>query len=268
MTEPNGPAPKKAKKDRSPSFPFIPLQVAIDRLASFEQKFGRHPTPANKAGLAWGMKEQSSQADQTLAALRSFGLVQYQGAGSDREVTISEEGRNYLRVQQESTKEEILKICALRPKVMRKFWAKWGADRPIDPIALDALILKEGFSDKGALAFLKVYDATVSFAKLSTADKVSEPDDEDEDEGGPVADRDTPPPPPPPGGKVRQQVKVMDGERELTTGLLSRNASFRLIVSGNVGVKEIERLISKLEFDKEILADTEDGVPPEDDIFD
>jgi hypothetical protein len=47
----------------------------------------------------------------------------------------------------------------------------------------------------------------------------------------------------------------MEGERELTTGLLSKDASFRLIVSGNIGVKVIERLIKKLEFDKEILAD-------------
>jgi hypothetical protein len=31
--------------------------------------------------------------------------------------------------------------------------------------------------------------------------------------------------------------------------------SFRLIVSGAVGVREIERLIKKLELDKEILAD-------------
>ena len=47
----------------------------------------------------------------------------------------------------------------------------------------------------------------------------------------------------------------MDGERELTTGLLSKDASFRLIVNGPVGVREIERLIRKLELDKEILAD-------------
>jgi len=47
----------------------------------------------------------------------------------------------------------------------------------------------------------------------------------------------------------------MDEERELTTGLLSKEASFRLIVSGHIGVKEIERLIKKLEFDKEILTD-------------
>jgi hypothetical protein len=45
------------------------------------------------------------------------------------------------------------------------------------------------------------------------------------------------------------------GERELATGLLSKSASFRLVVSGEVGVKEIERLIAKLQLDKEILAD-------------
>jgi len=50
----------------------------------------------------------------------------------------------------------------------------------------------------------------------------------------------------------------MAGERELTTGLLSKNANFRLIVSGDIGVKEIERLIAKLELDKEILADHDD----------
>jgi hypothetical protein len=41
----------------------------------------------------------------------------------------------------------------------------------------------------------------------------------------------------------------MDDERELTTGLLSKDASFRLIGSGHIGVKEIEMLIKKLQID-------------------
>ena len=49
----------------------------------------------------------------------------------------------------------------------------------------------------------------------------------------------------------------MTGERELTTGLFSKDANFRLLVTGTVGVKEIERLIAKLELDKEILAETD-----------
>lgn len=59
--------------------------------------------------------------------------------------------------------------------------------------------------------------------------------------------------PPPPANQC--EVRVTEGGRELTTGLLTKYASFRLIVRGHVGVKEIERLIKKLEIDKEILAD-------------
>jgi hypothetical protein len=57
----------------------------------------------------------------------------------------------------------------------------------------------------------------------------------------------------------------MEDEREVTTGLLSKNASFHLIVSGEVGVKEIERLIAKLQRNKEILADADkdDATPSE-----
>jgi hypothetical protein len=47
----------------------------------------------------------------------------------------------------------------------------------------------------------------------------------------------------------------MAHERELKAGPLSKESSFRLIVAGKVGVKEIEHLIRQLELDKEILAD-------------
>jgi hypothetical protein len=50
----------------------------------------------------------------------------------------------------------------------------------------------------------------------------------------------------------------------LTEGA-GKGASFRLIVSGAIGVMEIERLIQKFEIDKEILADdgVDDSMPDE-----
>jgi hypothetical protein len=51
----------------------------------------------------------------------------------------------------------------------------------------------------------------------------------------------------------------MEDERELIRGSLSRTASFRLLVSGQVGDKEIERLIRKLELEREIPAEQEIG---------
>lgn len=256
------PPPKKSK-DRSPSFPFIPLQTAVERLEAYEKTFGRHATPAGKVGLAWGLKLKSSQADQTLAALRSYGFVTYDGLGDARMVSLTEEARTYIRANQESVKQAVLKQAALRPKTIRKFWATWGTDRPMDDIALDDLILKNGFTIAGAETFLKVYDATILFAGLSKSDKVSGDagdleSDEESDVSGPAesekleglknpAFKDKP--------KVEPKVDLMSGERELATGLLSNSSSFRLIVSGKIGEKEIERLIKKLELDKEILAE-------------
>jgi hypothetical protein len=82
---------------------------------------------------------------------------------------------------------------------------------------------------------------------------------EDDDAG----DDDNPPPPPPPRQKERQK---MEGERTLLKGILSTEADFEVLVSGPVGVKEIDRLIQKLELDKEILA--EKSKKPESDADD
>ena len=48
-------------------------------------------------------------------------------------------------------------------------------------------------------------------------------------------------------------------KRVLTTGLLSREATFTVLVTGKVGGMEIERLIRQLQLVKDILAD--DGPP-------
>src|SRR5260370_7031185 len=117
---------KTERRERSPSFPSLPLNSAIERLAAFEKYFGRHPASADQAGRAWGLKT----ADQTIAALRYFGLLDYAGRAADRQITISEDGRNYLHAQQDAVNQEILKPAPLRPKVIRTFWSPWGAGPP------------------------------------------------------------------------------------------------------------------------------------------
>lgn len=44
---------------------------------------------------------------------------------------------------------------------------------------------------------------------------------------------------------------------EWKKGQLAKDVSYRLIVTGNVGVKEIEQLIKHLELEKEMLANQE-----------
>jgi hypothetical protein len=256
-------SPPATQRDRSPAYPNIPLKAAVDRLIEFDAHFKRSPARPEKIGDAWGIKCKA-YVDRTTAALRYYGLLEYQGAGKDRHIITSDWGKAYLRSAQEETKRTVIKKAALLPKQIAFFWNQWGTDRPADAACLDDLMFKHKFGEAGARDFLKVYDATITFAGLTSSDK---PDlnagvSEEEDAEGNGQDGDNPPPPP-----LGVKVKIMAGERELTTGLLAKDASFRLIVSGNIGVKEIERLIQKLEIDKDILAD-QDGAPSDDDIAD
>jgi hypothetical protein len=158
----------KAKRDRSPAFPMVPLGEAVERLTAFEKYNGRHAAPLDKAGLAWGLK----QVGDILASLRYYGFIEYTGSAATRQVAVTEEGRNLIRAQQDSVKQQILQRAALRPKEMAKFWPIWGADRPPDPVCIDQLVMHNGFSDRGAPLFLRSYDATIAYAGLAKSDKV------------------------------------------------------------------------------------------------
>ena len=168
------------QRDRSPAFPVISLETALGKLAEFEAHYKRTPARPEKVGEAWDIKAKA-YADRISAALRYFGLLKYQGSGKDRSIIVSEDGRKYLRAQQDDLKREIAKAAALRPKQIAKHWNDWGADRPADAACLDAL-MGEGFSEGGARDFLKVYDATITYAKLSNSDKSSLVEGENEEE--------------------------------------------------------------------------------------
>jgi hypothetical protein len=107
---------------------------------------------------------------------------------------------------------------------------KWVGGRPDEVHALGQLQFDGGFTAEGAKMFLRVYDETIRFTQGRPSDKL--PDTEAEagrekaDEGADNAAQNQSAVQP-----ARQPLakgKLMDGERELTTGMLSKGASFRL----------------------------------------
>jgi hypothetical protein len=184
------------QRDRSPSFPFIPLKVAIERLTAFEEHHKRAPVPPDRVGSAWDMKPNSSQAAQTIAALKAFGLLETQRGDSGRALVVSDDGRTFLRAQQDSIKQDVLRRAALRPRQIETYWRDWGSDRPADAACLDQLVLRGGFSRDGADKFLRVYDATIAFAGLAESNKIptDHGDEGDEDANGRAKEHSKEPP--------------------------------------------------------------------------
>lgn len=169
----------KRPVDRSPSFPYIGLTKAVERLEGLHAFAKRHDARIiDAAKPAWGLGAKSSGTQQTVAALLAFGLIESSGSGESRKVKISELGYRIVADPRPGAKEQALAIAALKPKLVAEFWEEWGAERPNDAIAAGTLHIDRGFTPDGAKAFLRVYDDTISYTKRSGADKL--PDSEGE----------------------------------------------------------------------------------------
>jgi hypothetical protein len=238
----------KATHTRSPMYPFISLRKALDRAREFYKVQHHHATPVAAAVGIWEFAEKSSGGLQTISALKQFGLMSESDEEADtRKVQLTESALAILRDDREPSPERDggINKAALQPKIYFEMWQKWGKDLPNDATIKLFLTHEKKYNETAVPAIIAGYGDTLAFAKLAEPDKTPNREGEGEKQDGakPLV-------PPTPKG-----ANLMAGERELTTGLLSKSASFRLIVSGDVGVKEIERLIAKLQLDKEILAD-------------
>jgi len=231
------------------------------------------PQRLSDLAAAWGMGIKSSGTIQTVAALGAYGLLEDQGSGEARKFKVTDLAFRALEDQRPGAREAALAEAALKPKLISEYVEKWKDGRPADGICISELRFERSFTEDGAKAFLKVFDDTVGFTKGAESDKkpdqTTQPDGQKAGESGDklgdkpdLSKAGHSPPPHKPAVKQPERRILMEGERELTTGMLAKDASFRLIVSGKIGVKEIERLIKKLEIDKEILADQDDPQTP------
>jgi hypothetical protein len=247
------------KRERSPSFPYIGLEKAVERLQKLYEKAKRFDVLIANAAKDWGLQPKSSSTAQTVGALLAFGLIEDSGTGDDRKIKVSDAGWRILEDVRSGVRESLLAEAALKPKIISEYAEKWKDGRPDDAHCLSQLKIDSHFTEEGAAKFLKVFDETIGFTKGFEFDIKTDTGEGSKGQGRGTSH--TPVQPPKPKETPENQHRkgfVMANERELTTGLLSKDSSFRLIVSGNVGVKEIERLIQKLQFDKEILADQTD----------
>lgn len=261
------PEASKVRKERSPSFPFIGLSKALERVRAVYAHAKRHEARLADLAAAWGMGVKSSGTIQTVAALVAYGLLEDQGSGEARKFKVTDLALKALEDQRPGAREAAQAEAALKPKLIAEYVEKWRGGRPADGICISELRFERSFTGDGAKAFLKVFDDTAGFTKGVESDKnpdqaaqldgqkVEESGDKSADKFKLPWEKNNPPPPPKPPVKQPERRILMEGERELTTGMLAKDASFRLIVSGRIGVKEIERLIKKLEIDKEILAE-------------
>lgn len=165
----------KKAKERSPGYPGISLETAIARVKEFHDIDKRNSASISVVAQHWGMTPKSSSTLINIAALKAFGLISDSGLGEKRRVQVTDLARRILLDERPDSEEraDAIKVAALNPKMHRILWNKWGNEIPSDANMRQTLIFDYKFNPNTVGDFIRVYRATIRFAKLAESDRVS-----------------------------------------------------------------------------------------------
>ncbi len=156
-------------------FPFVNLEKAMERakqLYEGDQRGGDMAVPT--AFDVWDYSVKSSGGNQTISALKSYGLISDSGASEGRRVRLTKEALQYFRDERESERERLLRIFATSPPLLTVLFKDWGATPPSDTVARSHLKVDRGLAEQSARSLLNIYKDNLAFAKFKGGDTMPE----------------------------------------------------------------------------------------------
>lgn len=177
---------QKRGEGRSPAYPFIPVQKALERAQELFAQESTHYAPLKSAMSAWGYSPKSSGARQTLATMRYYGLVDVTGEGDDRMIRVSETARKILldKREDDSEKRALIRAVALMPSAHKALFQEYPDGLPSDGTVHHFLVFRKQYNDSAAHELLAEFKQTASYVGLYEPDKNLDKMPEVEDTSG------------------------------------------------------------------------------------
>jgi hypothetical protein len=162
----------EAVRLRSPPFPAISIQKAIERANQLYAAERDHLVPIASAARAWNMSPTSSGPVQTVGALKQYGLLVDEGANAVRKVRLTHDALRIIldKTPSSTERQNALQRCFLAPKIFSEIWGKYGNNLPSDQTVINQLTLERKlsgeapYSETGAIELLGNYRLGMSFA--------------------------------------------------------------------------------------------------------
>lgn len=235
---------------RSPNYPTITLDKAIELTQKFFDKYMRSSVPADLAIIALGYSSKSSTSKQYLATLSYFGLLDAVGQKHERKVKISELGFKILKNPLPNEKALAIREAALKPPIFHKLWKAFPEGLPESSLLAWELASNYHFNPRTISDFISIFERTMKFAKvyeLGKLDDVAEPEMNDdaviENGNETVAQM-----PVPALASMHQRSAGRNApELELAKYPVGKGITIRLVANGPVSQKAIGKLIKLLE---------------------
>ncbi len=159
------------KKHRSPNYPYIGLEEAIERAGELQKVAGIHPIRVTTAWETWNYKKGAG--NQIVAALDAYDLVSVEGIGDKRQIKLTLDARKIL--DNTSERVELLKNMALLPDLHKDIWEYFKGDLPPDnKVIREYLVYERNFNPSYVDKFIEQFKASLAFANVSKSDKIDE----------------------------------------------------------------------------------------------
>lgn len=161
--------PRGSRLGRSPAYPGIGLEQAVERVKQVRGAQGSHFAHVDAVCDVWDLSPRASKARVTLAALRYFGLMDFEGRGQDRRAKVSQLGLDILFTEEDSAaRAQSLQKAALNPSIHRAIWEEYQGELPDSDTSLKfALIRDRGFNDNTVGQFIGLFRQTLGYAGLT-----------------------------------------------------------------------------------------------------
>lgn len=239
---------KPPKQGRSPAYPGIDLESALDKVKELYNAEGKYAVPMSSAFKAWGFSEKSSGGRELRAALRYFGLIVIEGEGDSGKIKVSEDALRILLDdrQDQTEKQSIIRRLALNPPIHKKLLEKFPDGIKSDGTVEHFLVWEEHYNKPAAVELVAEFKATATFAglfqPLGGAVKTREDNQDNVVSSTPGSTPKTgaegvklPP-------AVKGKVQLMDGERIVFTEESDPQVYLKLVASGEVNELLLEAL--------------------------
>lgn len=157
-------------KTRSPNYPAIGLEDAVQRLKRIYETQRRYPATREILVKLMGYGTLNGASAAVVSALSKYGLLEGQGD----KLRVSEMGQDIvLHRKGDQEYGEALKAAALMPAFFRELRDQYPEGLPSEH-ALRATLIKRGFNPKAIDSAVRAFRDTAAFVDVETGGRVAE----------------------------------------------------------------------------------------------
>ena len=169
---------------RSPSYPSMSLQAAVEAVKAIEGKYRSAPVDREVAARLMGFTSLNGSANKALAALSSYGLVERSGKGMMR---VTSRAKNIIHPNDQLMRIEALRAAADEPKLFQGIRDRFP-DLEVPPEeGVRQHLNREGFNASAIAPATRAFMETAEFLQeegVSESHREEDADDSESEEPG------------------------------------------------------------------------------------